>query len=520
MAARATALVLAAQEAGQLPPELDPDDLDRASKLPNLTRAELKGLLGLYHLSRCVEVRFTHHPCSPLHLEILPDERWPQDRVPPPPLGTPEPPEHMAEWRERLHAAIYTSLFMGAALARAYNEPFFPNEITSVDPLAEERRLNLLQTFDKWHRSKTDEFNLSPSHCEYLSRFPAYHLNLAGDSPGVEGPFGSLERWLINSAIAEACARPIPARFLARPEDRYYARFLEYDPQEGIRWVVPWQRELSELFAEEPAHVAAGALWVVLQSIHMFEFLLTCFENVNGEEGQGRPESAHGYGDFVPEIKNTAHVVLFGVFRVEKVSMLKKGGESATRPFRAQTVKSSAAQDGFPPDELDIPAILEALHLRSGVSNHQGPKGMNFLIPPPPLQFFVFLLSKQFGLTIYFPPNDEMVVLNHYVMFTSSAAIFANQGLNTPGRGEWLEEFDCGALLTDTAQLGEGIRVFFFDRIEDNPRYYPPYDRYGDSSYDGSEESQDSYDGSEESQDSHSQCVLGPDLLPSDFPYQ
>jgi hypothetical protein len=379
---------------------------------------------------------------------------------------------------------------MGAALARAYNEPFFPNEISSTNSIAEECRRDLLQTFDEWSESKTDEFNLSPSHCEYLSRFPVYNIDLAGDSAGVEGPFGSLERWLIGSAIVEARARPIPARFLAHPKETRFARFLERHPSGNIGWIVPWREKLSELFAREPAHVAAGALWVVLQSIHMFEFLLTCLENVNGEEGQGRPESAHGYGDFVPEIRNTAHVVLFGVFRAERASTLKKSEESATRPFRAQMVKPTTTNDGFPPGELDIPAILEALHFRSGVPNHERSWGLEYVVRPPPLQFFVFLLSKHFRLTIHFPSNPGFIVPSDYVNFTSSAAIFANLGSDTPDRSDWINTLESTTLLMDTVRVGRDRQVFF-NRIEDNPRYYPQYERYGDSSYDGSEGSQD-----------------------------
>jgi hypothetical protein len=487
---RATAIVHAAQAAGELPPEIDPEQLDRASQLPNLTRSELEALLRLHHLARCVEVRFLHYPYSPYYMDI-PGGRWPPDRVPPPPRGTPEPAAGMPDWRERLHASIYTSLFLGAALARAYNEPFFPNELTSSEPVADHCRLDLLRAIREWGRSKTDEFDMLPSHSVYLSRLPAYHFDLVGDTPGPERPFAALERWLVSSAMRKARVQPLEARFLAYPGQTRFNRFLERHPSIGPRWVVPRPENLSQMLAEEPAHVAAGVLWVVLQCIHMSEFLLTCFENVDGEEGQGRPESAHGFGDFVPEVKKTADVVLFGTFRAERVSTFKRSRESATRPFRAQSLRVEP-QDGVPPVELDIPAISEALHMRSGVPNHQRSHDVDYLIPPPPLQFFVSLLSNHFRLTMYFQPNQEVADITNYVGFTCSAAIFASVCLNRPERGDrwqttssWLQASSGTAFLMDTIRL-DGDRQVFFKTIESNPRYYPQFEEYDDSIFDGS----------------------------------
>ncbi|KAK0610886.1 hypothetical protein B0T14DRAFT_529264 [Immersiella caudata] len=493
MAVRATAVVHAAHAARELPPEIDPEEFDRASQLPNLTRPELEALLGLQHLARCVEVRFLNHPCTPLHLPLS-GEQWPPDRVPPPPQGTPEPAFGMAEWRERLHGSIYTSLFLGAVLARAYNEPFFPNELTSSEPVADHYRIDLLRTFRTWSLSKTDDFKILPSHCDYLSRFPVYKLDLAGDTPDGGGPFTALDRWLVSSSLRQARVQHIPSRFLDNPGETRFNFFIERHPYNGVRWVVPWQEKLSQMLAGEPAHVAAGVLRVILQYLWMSEFLLTCFENVDGEEGQGRPESAHGYGDFVPEVKKAADVVLFGIFRAERVSTLKKSKDSASRPFRAQSLRLESPLPGvFQPDDLDIPAISEALYMRSGVPNHQRSHGVDYLIPPPPLQFFIFSLSKHFRLTIHFTPDQEPFEPTNYVYFTSSAAIFANVGLGIPGRGGWPTSL-CGmTLLMDTLRL-DGDRRVSFKAMDWNPRYYAQYERYGDSSYDNSEgtRSQDS----------------------------
>lgn len=475
---RATALVHNAQAAGEVPPTIRPHDLDRKSHLPVMTPAEADGVRELQQFARCVEVRYFHYPCSTLHTRSRDSlaKRWPPHRRPPPPLGTPEPPEGMPQWRERFRNALYTTLFMGAVLSRAYNEPFYPNGISCADAHADQCRVDLLGRL-KGFKQSTTEFCIEPSHRDYLLRFPAYNLN--GDHSVLEETFGALEDWFIHSSILQTHDRPMSARFCQGPRHvpapfgrRWFASH-PHSPVSRDGWVVPWPERLSPPFAEAPAHVTASTLWMIMQSIHMFEFLLSCFENVDGEEGRGRPESPRGYGDFNPEIKRTTDIVLFGVFQAEKASTLRRYELSAERPFRARPVGSATHKDPLL-DFIDIPVVLEALYLRSGLPNEaRWPTGHSLFVPPPPLQIFNFLLAKHFRVILDFPEDRYRDSTNKYIEFNASAAVFANEGVSGTERAKWAAAG--GQLLMD---IPDDAPILVYEEIPENPRLLPEFERH------------------------------------------
>ena len=87
----------------------------------------------------------------------------------------------MGIWRERFHAAAYTTLLMGAVLARAYNQPFYL-DMTQTSPSDEEAdayrcKLSDLMRKASVSRGRYLELGIKDEEREYLRRFPVFDLN-------------------------------------------------------------------------------------------------------------------------------------------------------------------------------------------------------------------------------------------------------------------------------------------------------------------------------------------------------
>lgn len=439
MQARATALVHAAFQDGLAPLAISLEEIADASRKPSLS--ELRAVLDLHHLVQCVEVRYCH-------LELPGDyffwsgwyTRWPNDRKPPPPINTPEEPEGMGIWRERFHAAAYTTLLMGAVLARAYNQPFYP-DMTQTSPSDEEAdayrcKLSDLMRKASVSRGRYLELGINDEEREYLRRFPVFDLN--DELEAQKETFSPFIEWFIKATVLKHRAGPpLLSRDLLRDEVRAANRLER--PGDGMGYVLPtectmrtWPETggMSQWFTGGSPEEGEAVLWLIMQSIHMFEFILTCMVNSDGQRRFGR-RWVKDAGSFSGKKTRTAKVVLFGVFQVEEILMPDDVTDSAGQQLLAHTPRSPVT---VPPPVLDIPLVLEDLYLRSGIPNTIE---SDYNTPPPPLQLFTFTLRHHFDLQFHLAAfttdyRDEQ----DYHRFKSRATIFANDRELVPER-EW-----------------------------------------------------------------------------------
>ncbi|KAK4105349.1 hypothetical protein N658DRAFT_482861 [Parathielavia hyrcaniae] len=348
--ARATALVHDAFRDGLAPPAISLEEMAAdGSRKPSLS--ELRAVLDLHHLVQ----------------------------TPPPPIGTPEEPERMHLWRERFHAAAYTTFLMGTALARAYNQPFYPDMTQTSSPLdrgAEECRKALFDLMGKASASRLPclFLGIKEEEREYLRQSPIFDLH--DELRAQKETFSPFIKWFIKSTIVKHRARPpYFSRDLSRDEVRA-ANSDEY-LGDGMGYALPTESNM-----EDWPETGGLSQWFT-GSIHMFEFVLTCIAN---SDGQGR---------------------------------LGRRWEAKAGSFPGK--KTRTAKD---------------LCLRSGIPNSLDDRDIT---PPPPLQLFTFTLrhryNLQFRLSVFVTYWRD---LQDYNLFKSRATIFANDRERVPER-DWAD---------------------------------------------------------------------------------
>ncbi|KAJ4419549.1 hypothetical protein N0V85_000959 [Neurospora sp. IMI 360204] len=538
---RATALVHDAHRDGRLPPKIRPEDLTGELRKPSLQ--ELESVFGLHHFVQCVELRYitlklhegfaNHHDLS----------RWPLERDSVDlPLIFPEEPEGMPVWRGRFHRAAYTSLLMGAVFARAYNEPFYAPDLdpdltssssTTLDQRAAEdapqamsdshkargellnsiRRAVFNRVQGKFHHRENGAHNfyLQKEEIECLRQFPVYDLN--DELGGQEKVFGPFIEWFMRSTVAEYRAtEPTPAsRDPSRPELVMDTETEEH--QNNAYWIYPsmahyeWPEDGTQLTAwfkgGSPAEGEA-ILWAAMQSIHIFEFILTCISNLDGAWRFGR-DSRKNVALFSGQTV-TAKVALFGVFQAEEILMpfqiddsvdqhlLARRPVASTRPSYLFPSPPGVEEDGHAPEDpsgeanpgtelLDIPSFLEELYNYSGMPNvYSGNIREN--LPPPPLQLFIFLLQHHFRLQFY---KDVFQTYwedgQDYWNFRNMATIFSNGLELVPNRNpimcrsgmEFLVPYQKPDYEFDESRWGYTRSEYSW-----NPRTYEPNTSYFD----------------------------------------
>ena len=410
-----------------------------------LSPLELTAVLDLHHLVRCVEVKYCHYEVNEDFDSYEIHERWPVDREPPPPLSTAEEPEGMGVWRERFHAAAYMSLLMGAVFARAYNQPFYPDNAASLpDHGADQCRRELFDLLRKAPRREPPHqqwrhgaiLQIKEKEREYLRRFPVFDLNdELGGQKAVLDPF---IEWFIRSSLLKHRAGPLPSSRSPWRDEVQAAVELDScldlpGPTDSDQW--PEDGGPSHGFIGGTPAEGEAVLWDTMQSIHMFEFILSCVANSDGKLGLGR-HSDPSVGSSSGKTR-TARVVLFGVFQAEDILMPGHPLDSADQQLLAQTPqRSSSSSQAHPeptasPPILDIPTVLEDLYMRSGIHNVNHRDNA----PPPPLQLFTFILKHHFK--VEFKSSifgtwwrDHQF----YYAFKNRATIFANGPKDVAGR--------------------------------------------------------------------------------------
>ncbi|KAH8885879.1 hypothetical protein GQ53DRAFT_876770 [Thozetella sp. PMI_491] len=434
MAVRATALVHDAHRDGLLPPEIRLHDIEGAARKPSLE--ELRDILDLHHLVQCVEIRYCNVTLPEEYVGAADDyERWPRDRVPPPPLNTPEEPSGMRVWRDRFHAAAYITLLMGTVFARTYHRPFYPytaSRSENEEEWCRWRLFNLMRKASFGHAGYS-YLGVEEEEREYLRRFPVYDLN--DELGGQKEVFGPVIEWFVRLALLQFRAGPPPpSRDMLRDEVRAATLEAEtgMDPSPPGRAWMHWPESglMTQWFHGGSAAEGEAILWLTMQAIHMFEFILSCIANSDGKRRLGRPK-VRNPRTFSGKTR-TAKVVLFGVFQAEEILMPDNVMDSADQQLLAHTPRSSDLEapvgheekylTAFPPI-LDIPLVLEDLYQRSGIANMNHDENA----APPPLQFFTFLLRHHFNLQFHKKLfGTSWRQLQDYHFFKNRATIFAN----------------------------------------------------------------------------------------------
>ncbi len=341
--------------------------------------------------------------------------------------------------RERFHAAAYTTLLMGAVLARAYNQPFYP-DVTRTSPSDEEARKCRKTLFDLMRKASVSRWSYSflgveEEEREYLRRFPVFDLN--DELRGQKETFGLFIEWFINSTILKHRARPplfsgdiLRNEVRAKSSGEHLGDGMgEFLPTDCEMYNWPETGVMTQWFTGGSPDEGEAVLWLIMQSIHMFEFILTCMTNSDGQRRLGR-RWVRDAGSFSGKTR-TAKVVLFGVFQAEEVVMPDDVTESAGQQLLAHCPQTAAT---VVPPVLDIPLVLDDLYLRSGIPNKIDGPAIKHNTPPPPLQLFTFILRHHFNLqfdlgffeTDWRDPQD-------YHRFKSLATIFANDREQVPG---------------------------------------------------------------------------------------
>lgn len=209
---RATAIVLKAYQAGALPPAVVAiNSLSGKSKLPDL--AELKEVLNMQHLVRCIEYIFLNSKFHKRYeTNLFPYIR--RDRNPAARQGFPyylkenilgAENAKIDSFRDGFFRAMYRLLLAGAVLARPYMAPLFQAR--------EEGNARFFFIWADRHyywseeMDQVDETDTSPKEVDfdYVRQFPVYNFDVPDWSKigqwrnrEYETCFGPLASWIIE----------------------------------------------------------------------------------------------------------------------------------------------------------------------------------------------------------------------------------------------------------------------------------------------------------------------------------
>ncbi|KAH7378125.1 hypothetical protein BKA64DRAFT_750507 [Cadophora sp. MPI-SDFR-AT-0126] len=293
MVVRATTLVLKASQANSPPPTFPSmSALSGKALKPNVT--ELKEVLDMQHLVRCVEYMYfnsTRRDENLFGVVMLPSECR---------RGTHYGDDEEA-WKDRFYRAMYQLLLAGPVLAAAYDAPFWGAKNEGNIVFLEHCTRKLSEENGMLDEMTTgDGFNEMDA--EYARQFPVYNYDIVTDYSSVgkwrekeyESLFSPFAEWLVNEANARERRNPEPEFTDPKVE---FSQFSEVTNNRGA---------VQDLMC-----LLAG-----------YEHLICKFTNVNGKKGYGfRRHTDPSSVLPVQWKKRKVTIVLFGVFRVEEVTM-------------------------------------------------------------------------------------------------------------------------------------------------------------------------------------------------------
>ena len=331
-------------------------------------------------------------------------------------ISRPKSPSELKAWRERFYRAMYRILLAGAVFFKPYSEPFSP-DAKGVPP-------NFLEDYLKNYFVARDDpldesgvadwpYTLPQLDVDYLTRSPVFDLNASEDREN--SVFGQFAEWLIEDSKGRA-------------EENLCQQAWTFDiPQ-------------------------VSAIWETMMMVAAYEHLVSQFINGDGKIGFGRfspDETSQPIKQTITGKTRKVSIILFGEFRVEEITMPALVEDSAgiklladpvipARPFRnfvtaagSMIAKESVmSKDMYPPWMFDIANLLEILYTNCDLPNHHD----GWPAPPPPLQFFTFILRKHFGLQFQ-TKAFEVYANQPYKEFVESAAIFHSRQSSARGYG-------------------------------------------------------------------------------------
>jgi len=308
------------------------------------------------------------------------------------------PKDHKARQliRSRFHRAAYLALLLGPVFSKAYYEPFYT--------ASEDRPADFLHIFNRlhgfWVEAEEEEMGgdnpywdedqdpwFSPRDLRYLEKFTPYRFNL-DDFEGEKALFGPFAEWLCKDAMETIKREPglTGNEQGFQPRWRHDARPFEW---RVVREVMAVLFMVDQFFSH-----AIFDLYPEMVGI----------SNLDGKTGYNR-DIGNRPSDPGPVTVDfparTTSVVIFGIFQVEEMTMsVELNGGTWAAPAVEDQEKRAVLIPGrtepiLKPSRLvDIPAMMKSLHKQSGRVNHLN----DYPAPPPPLQFFTFMLREQFGL--------------------------------------------------------------------------------------------------------------------------
>ncbi|KAL8380667.1 hypothetical protein RB595_005103 [Gaeumannomyces hyphopodioides] len=183
IASRLTTLVHQAEARGELPPRaLSPGDFSGHRQAPTVPEIKAATTFGRF-------VDFLAVNANSRNIDA-PDDYADN--------GGPEDPARMPEWEARVRKALYRLFTCAAALAGAYQKPFFKAR-ASGDPVIK----NLVHRF----HNKQDRYlvGLSDHELDFLERFTV--CNMRASLEAEEAVFGPLCDWLLHSIMSDSESR-------------------------------------------------------------------------------------------------------------------------------------------------------------------------------------------------------------------------------------------------------------------------------------------------------------------------
>lgn len=371
---RATVIAQKHLANGELPPDPFPfHQLSPETKPPS--HDELLGVFGYEHLAKCFENIIWHD----LFKGTVGLEDFDED------------PEGWETWRVGFHASMYRLFLVGAALCRAYQEPFFPHD--------DDRPRSFLQAL-KTVISEEQYFVRSAfdlNDTQYLLKYPAYNF---GDHKGHQQIFGPLVEFLVCLSKARAQGHQLK-------EVSSLFESIGFTTPPGLD-----DNEASTVFAE-----LVQLLFAYYQLDCLYAKLVT-YQKRNGECIRSRTrlrEKVHS------QPKKTT-VIIPGAFYPDEFYMPRRiedaGKLLSVRPADLST-KTAALSTDFPYENLDI--LLQCLHRASGQPNKYDEF---FNTHEPHYEFIQFLCQRHLGIRFSEEAFDPMKEESHYSLWEGESNVF------------------------------------------------------------------------------------------------
>ncbi|OIW31271.1 hypothetical protein CONLIGDRAFT_713718 [Coniochaeta ligniaria NRRL 30616] len=434
VAARITQFVVDAEARGDRPPTEVPLH-GLSSNGPTI--ADLSLVHKLHHLASALEVSFCHH-----------EGRWPWPMTfdKEPPEVPPEEPERLAEWRERLHRAIYRTLIAGGALAGVYDEPLARAKAEGLDT--------------KWLNERHHAFR-NEEELTFLESYAAY--NVASTLEEDEAVFGPFAAWLLQRFLADHARRKEMAQRFESGTGR--AELCQQREDCPVR-----------LFTDDTheSHGSAGndsdahfVVWQVIQMAWVMEHLEQTVRRCSQERTLGNHLVSQGEHKSDDNSLLRVPVVLLGIFQPEIVTLPNRVDLKDAPLVRADSTQAAAElDDGHLVDDykpyqksrdLTVRRLLDCVYwntyrpnyITGNVEDSSHTRGP---VPPLPFKLFQYFLRRYSGLLFaYNAWSDDDPEADTWELFARNFGLFAHDDVE--GRDSDVESAFQYADFTDGSEI-------------------------------------------------------------------